>query len=198
MRLGVYGGSFDPVHLGHLLLAEAAREHAELDQVLFIPACHSPLKPSRPQASDAERCEMLQRAIAGQEAFSLSMMELQRGDRSFTVDTLQTLRDQQPEAELFLLVGGDSVADFANWRAPERILTLATVLAVNRGRDTPAWPTSLAPLHRRFPDRLQFVSMPGVDISSTDIRERLRSGRSIRYQTPRAVELYLQTHGLYR
>lgn len=198
MRLGIFGGTFDPVHIGHLILAEACREACQLDEIWFVPAASPPHKQTRNVSSAKDRLQMLQFAIAGHSQFKISRMELDRDGPSYTVDTLAELADQDGHRELFLIIGGDSLADFPQWREPGRILELATVVAANRGRqalDISEAAESLGPLARQ---RLQVVTMPAVDISASELRERVRQGRSIRYQTPRPVELYIQQRGLYQ
>lgn len=201
MRLGIFGGSFDPVHFGHLLLAEACREGCRLDQVLFLPAAVPPHKLTRELASAKQRVEMLELAIAGHESFRVSTLEIDRGGVSYTVETLQTLHLQDPQAELFLLMGADSLRDLITWREPAEILRLALPIVVRRaGAPEPDF-TILAAL--ASPERCEEirscqVEMPIVELSSTDLRARAAAGRSLRYRTPRAVEKYIETAGLYR
>lgn len=191
MRLGVYGGSFDPVHLGHLLLAEQCREQARLDQVLFVPAPRPPHKQDKEQTPFHQRVEMLELAIAGYPPFQISQMEKDRPGPSFTVDTLGELRGARPEDDLFLVVGSDVIPDLPNWHHPAQIAELATLVVATR----PGWP-----LPAVFPPgfRSQVVQMPLIDITSTDIRQRIVGGRSIRWLVPRAVESYILGHKLYR
>lgn len=200
MRLGIYGGSFSPIHLGHLLLAEACREYHRLDEVWFLPAATSPLKQDFRMTSDAHRAAMVELAIAGHGAFRMSRLELDRGGVSYTVDTLRDIQHQMPEAELFLLVGADSIADFPRWRAIEKICSLAQVCAVGRtGYDLGDLSHLGGELSAAQIQRLRdhFVPMPLVEISSSDIRERLGSGRSIRYMVPRSVEKYIETQRVF-
>ena len=146
MRLGIFGGSFDPVHFGHLLLAECCREERRLDQVWFVPAAVPPHKRPGAVASASQRVEMLRLAIGGHEAFHVSTLEVDRGGVSYTVDTLEAVRHEQPAAELFFLMGADSLADLPTWREPARICELASPIVVGRG-GTPAPDYSvLAPL----------------------------------------------------
>lgn len=199
MRLGIFGGTFDPVHYGHLLLAEQCREQCRLDQVWFIPAGVPPHKVEQTVAPARARAEMLDLAIAGHEAFRLDRREVDRADPCYTVDTLREIRDEDPTRELLFLLGGDSLADFLTWREPRRIVELAGLAVVNRGRSAPP---DLAPFQNRLGEeavgRVQFVAMPRIDISSRDIRRRVGAGDSVRFMLPRAVECYLKTHQLYR
>jgi nicotinate-nucleotide adenylyltransferase len=201
MKLGIFGGSFDPIHYGHLLLAESAREQLSLDEVWFIPAAIAPHKQGRAATSAKQRVEMLELAIAGQSAFRISTIEIDRGGVSYTVDTLQTIKQERPEAELFLLMGADSLADLLTWREPARICELAWPV-VSRRADAPE-PDFSALGHLVEPARLlQMESlrlqMPIIQFSSTDLRARAAEGRSLRYRTPRAVEQYIRAQSLYK
>ena len=198
MRLGIYGGTFDPIHYGHLVLAEQCREQCQLDEVWFVPAAQPPHKLDATISSAKARCEMVEFAIAGHPHFKLSRMELERTGPSFTVTTLEQLRAEDESRELFLLIGADSLHDLPHWREPRRIQELATVVAVNRG-DRPLPDRSLLEqqLGRAEAARIQFVRIPGLDLSAGDIRQRSAEGRSIRYLVPRAVEAYIAHNHLY-
>lgn len=201
MRLGIFGGSFDPIHYGHLILAEYCRENCDLDRVWFVPASISPHKQSRRPASDTARVEMLKLAIAGHHAFEVSRIELDRGGVSFSVDTLETIHAQQPSADLFFMMGADSLVDFAAWRSPQRICELAIPLVVARPGSGPPDLERIAPFvddERLAAIRACQFIMPQIGLSSSEIRMRAAAGKSIRYQTPRAVEKYIETHNLYR
>jgi nicotinate-nucleotide adenylyltransferase len=184
-RLGVFGGTFDPVHVGHLAIALAALESVPLDRVLFVPARRSPLKDRDPLASVADRVAMLEAAIASDSRFALSRVELERDGVSFTVDTLEALRS---EGELFLILGSDALADLARWRSPDRIRELATILVAARpGAPEPD------PIHRA-----RAFDAPRLDISSRELRARAARGMSLRYLVPDAVWEHIKRHGLYR
>lgn len=201
MKLGIFGGSFDPIHIGHLLLAETCREACELDKVLFIPAAVPPHKPDRVLASDKHRVEMIKLALAGNPSFQLSTLELERGGVSYTVDTLTNLQEENPDDELFLLMGGDSLDEFSTWKDPERICELAVPLVVGRSGSPPPDVKVLAAFcdKNRIAEIEQYqVEFPMFEISSTELRERVNSRRSIRYRTPRAVEIYIQQQQVYR
>jgi nicotinate-nucleotide adenylyltransferase len=200
MRLGIYGGSFDPVHYGHLLLAECCREALRLDEVWLIPAAVPPHKQDRQRASGKARLEMLELALSGHEQLRASALELDRGGVSYTVDTLETIHQQQPDAALFLLMGADSLNDLPTWRAPSRICELAVPAVVCRGGAPSPDFAVLAPLvsaERLEEIRAAQVRMPLIELSSTDIRQRAATGRSLRYRMPRAVEKYIETQRLY-
>lgn len=205
MRIGIYGGSFDPVHAGHLLAAETAREQARLDRVIFVPAAASPHKPGVALAPAADRLAMLTLATAGHDAFSVSSLELDRGGPSYTVDTLGELARAHPHDELVLILGPDALASFATWREPARIAALAELVPVERETldDVAALATAgglAAVLGAETTAALvaRRVRMPAIGIRATGLRAAVAAGRSIRYQTPRAVERFIQTHGLYR
>lgn len=201
MRLGLFGGTFDPVHFGHLLLAECCREQCRLDAVWFVPTAEPPHK-KRPDLTAApQRIEMLQLAIGGHEAFSVCPREVDRGGVSYTVDTLRELADEDRTRELFFLLGGDSLADLPHWREPEQICQLAMPVVVARpGSPLPDYESlvSLVSAERLAEIRDHQVEMPQVGLSSREIRRRMAAGLSIRYQTPRAVEMYIETARLYK
>lgn len=201
MRIGIFGGSFDPIHLGHLILAEQCREIARLDQVWFIPCAQQPLKDHQTIASDRQRCEMIELAIAGCDPFHLSKIEVERGGVSYMVDTLEQIHAQQPDDELFLLLGSDSLASFSRWKAPERICQLAIPIVVNRPQTEPIELSCL--LEFADQERLNAISEAQfasrwIDISSSEIRQRVADQQSLRYLLPRAVEKYIETQKLYR
>lgn len=200
MRIGVFGGSFDPVHYGHLLLAELCRESCALDEVRFVPASIPPHKRGQIRADDEHRLAMLRLAIGGQTAFSIWEAELARGGVSYTVETLRDLREDCPQDNLFFLMGSDSLLDLPNWRDPSEICELATIVVVERPGNPPVDFSVLSEITSS--DRIAAfqesrVSMPQIDISSSAIRQRVATSRSIRFQTPRAVEQYIRTARLY-
>jgi nicotinate-nucleotide adenylyltransferase len=201
MRLGIFGGTFDPIHYGHLLLAECCREQCQLDAVWFLPAAVPPHKQGRAMSAAEARIEMVELAIAGHEAFSVCRYETDRGGVNYTVDTLSYFREEDPQRELFFLLGADMLRDLPHWREPERICELALPVAVRRAGQPPldfgllqgvAQPDRIEQMYRHQ------VEMPDIGISGTDIRQRAAAGLSIRYRTPRAVERYIETHGMYR
>ena len=200
MRIGIFGGSFDPVHYGHLLLAETCRESCQLDEVRLVPAAVPPHKQGHDRAAGLQRLEMLKLAVGGHPALTVWDIELQRGGVSYTIDTLRVLRDESPAAEIFLLMGADSVHDLPNWREPLGICELACLLVVARpgcGDVNIETLNRLRKPEHGAPIRHRLVEMPQIDLASTDIRKRVSARRSIRYRTPRAVEKYIETEGLY-
>ncbi len=200
MRIGIFGGSFDPIHAGHLILAEQCREQARLDEVWFVPCALQPHKEDGAHATDRQRSEMIEMAIAGHASFRLSKIELERGGVSYTVETLAQVAAQQPDAELFLLMGDDSLESFSRWREPQRILQLAIPLVVNRPGSGKVDLSALSPLvdAARLAEFESYrVESPAIEISSRAIRESLQNHRSVRYLMPRSVEKYVQTQQLY-
>jgi nicotinate-nucleotide adenylyltransferase len=200
MRLGIFGGSFDPVHVGHLTLANCCLQQAALDEVWFLPAAQQPLKPAGPQAPNHDRCRMIELAIAGHDAFRLSRLEIDRGGTSYTVDTLEQLHAERPDDELFLLMGADSLAELPTWHAAGRILEMATPLVVSRaGEPSPSY----EPLRELLsPEQWEaiadcHVEMPAMNISSSEIRCRVGTGKSFDQLTPAAVATHITKHGLY-
>lgn len=195
MRIGLYGGTFDPIHLGHLILAEQCREQLRLDAVWFIPAGEPPHKPPGGRTPGRQRLDMIELAISGHAAFRALDLEITRSGPSFTVETLAQLHHQHPTAEFWWLMGADALRDFPTWREPERILTLGRMAAVNRGGiESPE--TTAA--RQQFRDRIDDVEMPAITLSASDIRQRVATGQSVRYLVPRAVEVYIEQHRLYR
>lgn len=199
MRIGIYGGTFDPIHYAHLILAEQCRDQCQLDEVWFIPAAQPPHKMTVSISDAKHRCDMVEFAIAGNSAFRLNKIELQRTGPSYTYETLEQLQSEDTSRELFLLIGADSVRDLPQWRRPERILELATIVAVNRGDEPIPDGAALKAIGGELnPPRIRNVRMPGFDLSSTEIRRRIREGKSVRYLVPRAVEAYITENQLYR
>ncbi len=198
LKLGVLGGTFDPVHRGHLTLARAARDELGLAEVLFVPAGRPWRKAGRRIGREEHRLEMLRLALAGEPAFRVATLELERAGPSYTADTLETLWAERPGEELVLILGEDALADLPNWVRPRRILELATLAAARRA-ELP--PQALAEAGRRLPGLLEgvvWLKMPLVAVSATEIRERVRRGLAIGDMVPREVEAYIREHGLYR
>lgn len=200
MRIGLFGGSFDPVHRGHLLLADCCWRQARLDRVEFMPTAQQPLKPRGPVASEADRAAMLRLAIAERTEFALSLVEIERGGVSYTVETLRQLRSERPEVEFFFLMGADSLNDFPAWREPGAICELATPLVVRRaGTGEPNF-HALAPLispTRLAEIRQLEVEMPATPISSSEIRRLVAEGSEWQSLVPPEVAGYIEREGLY-
>lgn len=187
LRVGIFGGTFNPIHLGHLLLAETARETLSLDRVLFIPTGRPPHKRAPGLLDGASRLRMVRLAIRDHPAFAASDIELTRPGPSYSIDTIAALRRALPEARLFLLIGQDMLAvRWVKWRELKRLCTIAAVRRPGARRTT------------NGERGVRWLAMPLMDVSSSDVRARLAAGRSIRYLVPPAVERYIRQHGFYR
>ena len=197
MRLGILGGTFNPPHLGHLVCAQEAHIQLELDRVLLIPARLPPHKAVDDEPGAEHRLELCRCAAEDDDRFAVSALEIEREGASYTVDTLEQLHAQEPESELFLIVGGDIAAGLRLWREPERVLSLAT-LAVARRRGTSR--TAVLAALAAFPAaaRAVFLQMPWIGVSSTMVRRRVAAGEAIRYMVPDRVAAYIDAHDLYR
>jgi nicotinate-nucleotide adenylyltransferase len=198
--VGILGGTFDPIHIGHLAVAEEVRETLGLERVLFIPAATPPHKPGRPITPVEDRVAMVALAIAGNPAFELSRVEVDRPGPSYTVDTVADLlgpRDDGSTTRLFVILSAEAAVELSSWHEPRRLLALCRLAIVPRAGHglPPGW------IESEFPDAQdRFVTIDGPDlaVSGTRIRERVRLGRSIRYLVPDAVVAYIGDHGLYR
>jgi len=189
VRLGILGGSFDPPHLGHLLVASDACEALSLDRLLFVPAGTQPLKAARPTTAPALRLEMVRRLAGDDPRFGVDDIEIQRPGLSYTVDTLTEFAERWPTATRFFLAGTDVLQSFGQWRDPERIRSLATLVLLQRSDATGSTPSEA--------DWMR-LSTRRIDISSTEVRERVRTGRSIRGFVPAAVAELIAAERLYR
>jgi nicotinate-nucleotide adenylyltransferase len=199
MRVGVLGGTFDPPHYGHLVLAEQARDQLALERVLWVPAADPPLKPDVVITPIEHRLAMLELALAEADnpAFAISSVDVERPGPHYTVDTLSLLADRQPEAQLFFLMGADSLRDLPRWHEPARLVRLARLVVMER----PGVTYDLDRLEGVIPglrESLIFLAAPLLDIAATDIRVRVAGGRTIRYLLPVGVEVYIREHELYQ
>jgi nicotinate-nucleotide adenylyltransferase len=200
-RIGIFGGSFDPIHFGHLLTAEQFFSELSLDQVKFIPAKVSPFKLNYTPTADKHRLEMIKLAIGAHPNFEVDPIEIQRGGVSYTIDTVEQLQNNQPDAEWFLLIGADSLKDFKKWKSPEKLLeTVQLVVARRGGCPEPDWQELVGLVSPERLLRIQQIRLdiPVMEISSTEVRKRIEKNRSIRYLVPAPVEVYIQEHQLYR
>ena len=185
--IGLFGGSFDPIHHGHLIVARVAAERLGLDQLKFVPAREQPFKQGRHSAPAEHRAAMLELAIAGETDFAVERLELERPGPSYTVDTLRELRRRVPGERLSLLLGADAAAELALWRSADELPGLAQIVVFAR----PGSPIPESPLISRT------IEVPAIDISATELRRRAREGRSLRYWVPDAVAGYITRHRLY-
>ena len=187
-KLGVLGGTFDPPHIGHLLLAQTAFENYNLDKILFIPAARLPHKHQKAVAPVKTRLEMLRLALDEDNRFEISDIEIKRPGLSYTSDTLEKLQALYPKAKFYLIIGGDNISDMQTWKNPENIFALARGVASLRPNSRP---------DGVYRDRVEIFNMPQVDISSTMIRQFVKRGKSVKYMVTDKVEQFIRRHGLY-
>lgn len=201
MRIGIFGGTFDPIHLAHLIIAEQSREQAQLDQVRFVPSFQPPHKADTRVTLFDRRVEMLRLALAGRTDFVVDLIEQERPGPSYTADTLAEMHSRFPNAQISLIVGSDCLPDLPGWYQPQRIVAQASLLVVARP-SAEIWSREhlAEALTLQEPEmlRLQIIESPLISFASTDLRQRVAQGRSIRYLVPRAVEEYIREKGLYR
>jgi len=197
MRIGVLGGTFDPPHLGHLVLAQEALDQCNLDRILWLPAANPPHKQKNPVSPIDDRIQLVSLSIADNEQFALSRVDVDRPGPHYTVDTLDLLDSKFPDVEWFLLIGSDSLRDLPTWQSPQRLVEIAKLVVMAR----PGIAYDMPLLERMFPRITQqsdFLKTPLIDISSHDIRIRSKAGRSIRYLVTDSVRGYIIDRNLYR
>ena len=196
-RIGILGGTFDPIHYGHLIIAEAALDQLGLDRVEFLPANDPPHKPEGSVSPARHRVALVEAAIGPVEYFQLNCIEMEREGPSYTVDTLNALAKTRPHDEFWFIIGGDSLRDLPTWRSPAQILDTAYLAIIDR----PGAVYDLDGLERLVPglrERVALVDAPLIDLSATLLRRRVAAGGSIRFQTPDAVIAYMISNDLYR
>ena len=194
MKIGVFGGTFDPPHAGHLAFALAAREQLELDEVLWMPAQRSPQKTEPPLSSGRDRFAMVGALASGHEGFAVSDLEIVRGGQSYAVQTMAELSVARP-ADYWFLVGADALKNFSNWKQPDRLMRMCRLAVALRPPHTRS--DVLARLNPNYESRIDFVDMPPQDASSTELRRRLESGLKPVWLDPNVLQ-YIEQHGLYR
>lgn len=199
-KIGIMGGTFDPIHIGHLLIAEQACQQFQLDKVLFMPAGNPPHKKDRiGRASNEQRIEMTRMAIADNPHFELSLMEMNEAGYSYTYITLEKLTEKHPDTEYYFIIGADSLYDFKGWAMPERICACATILVATRNHtDEELLDYELEMNSRWFHGRFEKLVIDNIDISSRQLRKWIREGKSIRYYTPDSVISYISEQNIYR
>ena len=197
-RVGILGGTFNPIHMGHLLMAEQAKDEFALDEVKFIPVGNPPHKDLSHTVPDAVRVTMTELAIQDNSAFSVDLFEIEKLGTCYTYETLQHFALQNPDTEYFFILGADSLFYFHEWRHPEDICKYSTVLvAVRDNRDMEAVLLKIEELNQLYHTNMYPLQMPSIALSSTDIRRRVYEGQSIRYRVPEQVEQYIRSHHLY-
>jgi nicotinate-nucleotide adenylyltransferase len=196
LRIGILGGAFNPPHTGHLVCAQEAFVQLELERVLFVPVGHAPHRELAGDPGAEARLEMVELAIGDDERFAVSRAELEREGPSYTADTLQSLNESSPDDELFLILGGDQAATLPAWHEPEQVLSLATVAVAERSN----WSRQAVGIkvgRLKGIERIRYLDMPLIEISSSAIRRRVAEGRPVRYLVPDKVASYIEAHGLY-
>lgn len=194
-RVGLMGGTFDPIHHGHLLIAEVARTEFGLERVVWLPAGTPPHKQDQKVTCAEHRYAMVVLATASNPHFEVSRQELEREGPSYTVDTVETFRKTAPECQLFFITGADAILEILTWHRHQELVRICRFIAVTRpGYDLDRLKNVLPP---HYVERIDTITAPGIDISSTDIRDRIRTGDPVRYLIPELVEAYLRKHRLY-
>ena len=211
-RIGLFGGTFDPIHLGHLRSAEEVREAFRLERIFFIPTSIQPLKHSSASAAE-DRLKMVRRAIAGNPAFAVSAVELKRPGKSFTIDTLRYFAASRPKAELFFIIGMDAFRDIERWKDFKALFALSNFIVTSRPGSHARMTRDAIPVAARkvfwydrargsfrheSGARIYFLKLTDIAISASEIREKVKRGKSIRYLVPAKVERYIGERGLYR
>lgn len=199
MRIGVFGGTFDPVHMGHLILAEQCRDQAGLDEVWFLPSYHPPHKAAAAVTRFEQRCDMLELAVAGHPAFRIDRIEKELPPPSYTAETLAELHRRHPGNDFSLLMGSDGLPDLPGWYEPRRVIERASLVVVPRP-GVMLWTADRLAKALGVPTgavRLRYVACPMIDIASRELRRAVADGMSVRYLVPRAVEEYVRDRNLY-
>lgn len=200
MKIGIMGGTFNPIHNGHLIIAEQARQEYQLDLVLFIPAGVPPHKRQDSILQSSLRCEMVQCAIQSNPNFKLDTREVDSQEISYTYLTLGSLSEQYPDAKLYFIMGEDSIYAVSSWRRPQDIFTLATILVATRNDSSniSRMESQICKITKQYSCSLELIHSPSVMISSSDIRSRVANNQSVRYLVPDSVAQYINDHDLYK
>ncbi len=191
-KIGIFGGAFDPPHIGHLIAAQYAAEQLSLDKVIFVPSGNHPFKDGKLVATAEQRFAMTKLAIAGNPLFDVSDVEIRKEGKSYTFETLEHFSTLYPDGTLSFLIGTDNIRDFSSWKYPEKIVELATVVVLNREV------IRIPKQENEFMTRFLYLDTPTIEISSTEIRNRLAEQKTVRYMIRNGVELFLDMTGLYR
>ncbi len=198
-KIGIMGGTFDPIHIGHLILGQLAYEQFGLEKVYFMPSSNPPHKQDCSVTPDINRCAMVDLAIYNNDRFSLSLLEVNRGGFTYTADTLRELKEKYPEAEFYFIVGGDSLASIEKWREPEVVLQLCHLVAAVRDEvNEEEIEKQIAYLNDKYGCKIEKLHSPNIELSSSMIRDNVKNQKSIKYYVPELVEEYIKKHKLYR
>ena len=198
MRIGLMGGTFRPIHYGHLIIAENAREQLHLDEVWFIPNHSSPFKVSEHTDDADDRIKMVELAIQNHPYFKINTLEIERSGISYSYQTLEWLHEHYPEHEFFFIMGGDSLEKFETWYYPEIICQYATLAVAIRNDNDMDQLKKYAKNYQSFGAKIVFLETPNFSVSSSELRDRIAQGKTVRYQLPDAVIEYIRTHHLYQ
>ena len=197
-RIGIMGGTFDPIHYGHLVAAEAAREAFCLEKIIFVPAGIPPHKVQEEVTPARHRYLMTLLAIMSNPYFEISRVDLERGGVTYTVDTLADLKKEFSEAIIYFITGADAILEILSWKSPAQVMSMADFIAVTRpGYDLDQLSETLGSFYSEFQEQIHILEIPPVGISSTALRRRLKEGRSVRYLVPETVVTYIENRGLY-
>lgn len=192
MKIGIFGGSFNPPHMGHLIVIESVRDQLQFDRIIFVPSANPPNKRNVILAPAEKRLEMTGLATGDHPDFAVSDIEVRRDGLSYTIDTIRMMKSLHPGDALSLILGSDNVLEFSTWKSPEEIIDLVELVAMGRPG------AEIRSAGRNFARFAKFVTVPQIGISGTDIRRRVKLNRSIRYLVPARVEEYIHRNGLYR
>ncbi|HIW58763.1 MAG TPA: nicotinate-nucleotide adenylyltransferase [Candidatus Anaerobutyricum avicola] len=196
-KIGIMGGTFNPIHFGHLLLGETAYEQFSLDEVLFMPTKNPYYKKLTNSVTEEDRMQMVQLAIRDNSHFTFSGEELDREGTTYTVETLTNLTERNPDCAYYFIMGADSLYHIESWKDTEKVLQMAVILVAGRGDLSSSLSSQIEYIENKYDASIHFLNSPSLEISSNDIRRRIRAGESIRYLLPREVEEYIYEHKLY-
>ncbi len=196
-KIGIMGGTFNPIHFGHLLLGETAYEQFSLDEVLFMPTKNPYYKKLTNSVTEEDRMQMVQLAIRDNSHFTFSGEELDREGTTYTVETLTNLTERNPDCAYYFIMGADSLYHIESWKDTEEVLQMAVILVAGRGDLSSSLSSQIEYIENKYDASIHFLNSPSLEISSNDIRRRIRAGESIRYLLPREVEEYIYEHKLY-
>lgn len=198
-KVGIMGGSFDPIHIGHLMIAESAYEQFDLERILFIPTGNPPHKDISIYSTSKQRLEMVSLAIQDNHHFQLSTLEMEREGVIYTFRTLEILKNQNPDIEYYFIMGADSLFDFESWKEPSKITEYCTLLVATReNMENQALMDKILYLENKYKGKIQILNTPNIDISSRTLRERVKNGSTIKYYVPKDVENYIKKNHLYK
>lgn len=196
-RIGILGGTFNPIHVGHLILGQCAGEAFDLDNVLVMPTKNPEYKEITRNVSEEDRVNMIKAAIEGHPFFELSEIELERDGYTYTADTLEILTKEHPDTRFYFIMGADSLYQIESWKSPEKILSLATIVVASRNDSRRALDDQIDYIQGKYDAKIYHLDSPTLEISSNDIRKRVAAGKSIRYFVPKRVRQYIESHDLY-